>query len=64
MMVHTLRTIWSAGDLQMLSIDSIKGRSVVFYASVAVAVLLSVAAVVLAYDSSGAEGGGETVMGQ
>ncbi len=48
----------------MLSIDSIKGRSVVFYASVAVAVLLSVAAVVLAYDSSVAEGGGGTVMRQ
>ncbi len=44
----------------MLTIDSIKVRSDVRYALVAVAVLLSVAAVVLAYDSSGAdvEGGG------
>ncbi len=47
----------------MLTIDSIKGRSDVFYALVAVAVLLFVASAVLVYDSSGADGGG-TVMRQ
>ncbi len=46
----------------MSSIASIKGRSDVFYALVAVAVLLFVASVVLVYDSSGASGGGKPVM--